>query len=327
MVHTEIILPKGVRDILPEKTARRNAVIKKVLSVFGKCGYHEVTTPFIEYLDVITQGGGKDLKKRIVRFTDRATGRSIALRPDFTPQIARIVATHYRDHEKPVRLAYHGSVIRLTEDAGGGQKEVYQAGLELIGNASPEADAEVISTAIEAMKASGINEFKIDIGQVDFVRGILDESGLPSSKRGEALDAVSKKDMSLLAEIAASAGAKHRDALAALPSLFGREELLTRAGKYITNDRSGLALDNIKSVVRILKKKGYSDYITIDLGEIRGFDYHTGIIFEGFVNGVGSAVCGGGRYDNLLTGFGYPSPATGFAFDLDNLISAIDRQA
>ena len=112
MLQTEITLPRGVRDTLPDKTGKRNALLRKVLSVFEEYGYREVTTPFLEYLDVITQGAGKDLKKRIVKFTDRATGRSIALRPDFTPQIARIVATHYRDKNTPVRLSYHGSVVR-----------------------------------------------------------------------------------------------------------------------------------------------------------------------------------------------------------------------
>lgn len=327
MVQTEITLPKGVRDTLPERTAKRNSLIRNVISVFERYGYMEVTTPLLEYLDVITQGAGKDLKKRIVKFTDRATGRSLSLRPDFTPQIARIVATHYREKKKPVRLSYHGSVIRLAEDASGGQKELYQAGIELIGDSSPEADAEVISLAIEALKASGLKEFKVDIGQVEFVRGTLDGAGLSSSKRGDVLDAISKKDISRLSEITNETGEQHRKVLSALPYLFGGEEVLDRAQGLITNERSMQALKSIRSVVDILKKRGYSDYITIDLGEIRGFDYHTGTIFEGFVSGIGSAVCGGGRYDNLLASFGYPSPATGFAIDLDNLMSAIERQS
>lgn len=326
MVQTEITLPRGVRDTLPEKTARRNAIAKKILSLFEKHGYREVTTPFLEYLDVITQGAGKDLKKRIVRFTDRATGRSIALRPDFTPQIARIAATHYRDLGKPVRLSYHGSVVRLAEDASGGQKELYQVGLELIGDPSPEADAEAISLAIELLKTSGIKEFKVDIGQVEFVKGTLEEAGLSASKRTEIIDAISKKDISRLNEMTTEMDKEHRDVLTAFPYLFGGEEILTKAEGLVTNDRSRQALKSIKSVVDILKKKGYSDYITIDLAEIRGFDYHTGIIFDGFVSGIGSHVCGGGRYDNLMASFGYPCPATGFAIDLDNLMSAMERQ-
>lgn len=327
MVQTEITLPKGVRDVLPERTAKRNALIRNIVSVFEGCDYREVTTPFLEYLDVITQGAGKDLKKRVVKFTDRATGRSLSLRPDFTPQIARIVATHYREKKKPVRLSYHGSVIRLAEDASGGQKELYQAGIEFIGDSSPKGDAEVISVAIEALKACGLKEFKIDIGQVEFVRGTLDEAGLPASKRGEVLDAISKKDISRLGEMTTGIGREHKEVLTALPYLFGGEDILEKAEGLATNERSLEALKGIRSVVGILKKRGYSDYITLDLGEIRGFDYHTGIIFEGFVGGFGSAVCGGGRYDNLLAGFGYPSPATGFAIDVDNLMSAIERQS
>lgn len=327
MVQIEITLPKGVRDTLPERTAKRNFLVRNLLSVFEKRGYAEVTTPLLEYLDVITQGAGKDLKKKIVKFTDRATARSISLRPDFTPQIARIVATHYRDKQKPLRLAYHGSVIRLAEEASYGQKELYQAGIELIGDSSPDADAEIISLAIEALKAGGLKGFKIDIGQVAYVRGIMEETDLPSSKRADILDAISKKDISRLNEMTAGIGDKHKEELTALPYLFGGEEVLAKAEGLTTNERSRQALKSIKSVVDILRNRDYSDYITIDLGEIRGFDYHTGVIFEGFVSGLGSAVCSGGRYDNLLESFGYPSPATGFAIDVDNLMSAIELQA
>lgn len=329
MIQTEITLPRGVRDTLPEKTARRNALVRKVFSVFDDYGYGEVTTPFLEYLDVITQGAGKDLKKRIVKFTDRATGRSVALRPDFTPQIARVVATHYRDQKKPVRLAYHGSVIRQAEDASGGHKELHQAGIELVGTSSPTADAEVIEILIESLKACGLKDFKIAIGQVDFVRGILDEAHLSQSERAEVLDAISKRDSSRLNDM--STTLKHGDLLVpfqALLYLFSGEDVLDRRDekKLIKNERSRNALDNIKTVFGILKRKRLSKYVSLDLCEIRGFDYHTGIIFEGFAGGMGSAVCGGGRYDNLLAGFGYPCPATGFAIDIDNLLSAIERQ-
>ncbi|MDO8446278.1 MAG: ATP phosphoribosyltransferase regulatory subunit [Deltaproteobacteria bacterium] len=318
-----------MRDVLPERTAKRNALIRNIVSVFEGCDYREVTTPFLEYLDVITQGAGKDLKKRVVKFTDRATGRSLSLRPDFTPQIARIVATHYREKKKPVRLSYHGSVIRLAEDASGGQKELYQAGVELIGAPSPDADAEVISLAIELLKASGLNDFKIAIGQVDFVRGILDEADLSQSDRAKVLDAISKRDSTLLNEM--STTLTHGDLLIPFQTLlylFGGEDVLYRRDekKLITNQRSRDALDNIRTVYESLKHKNLSNYVSVDLCEIRGFDYHTGIIFEGFVNGVGSAICGGGRYDNLLASFGYPSPATGFAIDLDILMLAIERQ-
>jgi ATP phosphoribosyltransferase regulatory subunit len=327
MVQTDLTLPRGVRDTLPEKTTKRNLLIGKVLSLFEDYGYLEVTTPLIEYLDVITQGAGRDLKKRIVRFPDRATGKSVVLRPDFTPQIARMVATHYRDKKKPLRFSYHGSVIRLSEEAGGGQREIYQAGIELIGDPSSEADAEAITIAIEAMKAGGLKDFKVDIGQVEFVRGILDEVGIPTSKRGELLDAISKKDISRLSEMTTELEGRHREVLMALPHLFGGEEVVPRAEALVTNEMSKRALESIRAVLGILKMKGCSDYITIDLGEIRGFDYHTGVIFEGFVSGIGSAICGGGRYDNLLEGFGYPSPATGFAIDLDNLMAAIEKQS
>lgn len=330
MLQTEITLPRGVRDTLPERTAKRNALVRKVLSVFEDYGYSEVTTPFLEYVDVITQGAEKDLKKRIVKFTDRATGRSIALRPDFTPQIARIVATHYRDKKTPVRLSYHGSVIRQTEEASGGHRELYQAGIESIGNSSPEADAEIIEILIESLKACNLKDFKIAIGQVDFVKGILDEAHLSQAERIEVLDAIAKRDITRLIDM--SITLKYGDLLIPFQTLFyffGDKKVLDGRDveKFVTNERSKQALDNIKSVFDILKRKRLSNYVSLDLCEIRGFDYHTGIIFEGFVSGLGSALCGGGRYDDLLAGFGYPSPATGFAIDLDNLMSAVERQA
>lgn len=330
MIQTEITLPRGVRDTLPEKTARRNALVKKVFSVFEDYGYGEVTTPFLEYLDVITQGTGKDLKKRIVKFTDRATGRSVALRPDFTPQIARVVATHYRDRKKPVKLAYHGSVIRQAEDVGGGHKELYQAGIELVGESSPTADAEIIEILIKSLKACGLKDFKIAIGQVDFVRGILNEAHLSQSERAEVLDAISKRDSSRLVDM--SKNLKHGNLLASFQTLLycsGGEEFFsgTDEKRLVKNERSRNALNNLKTVFGALKHKRLSKHVSLDLCEIRGFDYHTGIIFEGFAGGMGSAICGGGRYDDLLAGFGCPCPATGFAIDVDNLLSAIERQA
>lgn len=330
MLHKEITLPRGVRDTLPERTEKRNTLTTKVLSAFKDYGYCEVTTPFLEYLDVITQGAGKDLKKRIVKFTDRTTGRSIALRPDFTPQIARLVATHYREKGTPVRLSYHGSVIRQTEDAGGGHRELYQAGVELVGNSSPEADAEIIELLIESLKACNLKDFKIVIGQVDFVRGILDEAHLNQSERADVLDTISRRDMTRLIDL--STTLRYGDLLIPFKTLFyffADSKVLDEhdVEKFVTNERSKKALDNIKSVFYILKLKKLSNYISLDLCEIRGFDYHTGIIFEGFVGGLGTALCGGGRYDDLLSSFGYPSPATGFAIDLDNLMSALERQA
>ena len=331
MTHTpniEAPLPKGVTDFLPEKADKITYIEGKISRVFELWGFRRVITPLLEFQDVISLGMGEDLKAKTFRFDDRQTGRLLAIPPDITPQIARIEATRMRAYPLPHRLYYNGRVLRHAEVQTGRSREIFQSGVELIGLNSPEADAEMVAMAVEVLQGLGLENFKIDLGQVDFFRGIMSESGLAATTRDLLQEAIGKKDVSAVREILEKAPVADniKEEIASLPRLYGGREVLAAAERVGSNDRSKRALENIAQVLEILDIYGVADYLTIDLGEIRGLDYHTGVTFEGFVSGLGEAVCGGGRYDDLTAKYGFPAPATGFAFNILTLLNALGKR-
>lgn len=324
----EALLPRGVNDFLPEKAGKIGYIEDKIRRVFQLWGFRRIITPLLEFYDVLDLGMGDDLKAKAFRFDDRQTGKLLAIPPDITPQVARIVATRMQGYPLPHRICYHGRVLRHAELQSGRNREIYQSGVELIGLDSPEADAEMIAMAVEILQALGIENFKIDIGQVDFFRGIMAGSGLSEHEKHLLKDAIRKKDSSAVQAILdkTNVSVETRAEISALPRLFGGRKVVEEARQVVCNERSRRALDNITEVLDILDIYGVSEHVTIDLGEIRGLDYHTGITFEGFVGGLGEAVCGGGRYDNLTAKYGFPAPATGFAFNILALLSALEKR-
>ena len=285
-------------------------------------------TPKLEYEDVLAVGMGDELKGKTYRFDDRQSGRLLAFPPDITPQIARIVATRLNGWPLPHRISYSGRVLRQTEIQAGRSREIFQSGVELIGLDSPEADAEMVAMAVEALQSLGFDDFKIDMGQVEFCRGVMDASGLTGRALLELQQAVARKDSSAVACIldGNSVPEASRREIAALPRLFGGREVLDEARRVTRNSRSLAALDNLQQVLDILDIHGVSDHLTVDLGETRGLDYHSGITFEGFVAGLGEPVCGGGRYDSLTGRYGFQAPATGFTFNVLSLLQALQRR-
>ena len=327
-VQIEAPLPKGVADFLPEKADKIGYVEGKIRRVFELWGFRRIITPLLEFHDVMALGMGDDLRERTFRFDDRQTGRLLTIPPDITPQVARIVATRMQGYPLPHRLYYSGRVLRHTEIQSGRSREIFQAGVELMGLDSPEADAEMVAMAVEALQGLGLSGFKVDLGQVEFFRGVMAASGLALPVRRLLQEAIAKKDASavtLILEKEPVADAV-KEEIAALPRLFGGREVLDEAARVAGNDRSKRALDNIAQVLDILDIYRVSDYLSIDLGEIRGLDYHTGLTFEGFVEGLGEPVCGGGRYDDLTAKYGFPAPATGFAFNILALLAALERR-
>lgn len=325
---SDIALPRGISDFLPEAAAKIGSIEARLLRVFELWGFRRVITPRLEYEDVLATGMGEELKGKTYRFDDRQSGRLLALPPDITPQIARIAATRMTALPLPHRISYSERVLRQTEIQAGRSREIFQTGVELIGLDSPEADAEMIVMAIEAMQELGLDEFTIDLGQVEFCQGVFQASGLTGEALQQMREAVSRKDSSavsaLLREHPVSAGSA--DELTALPRLFGGREVLKTAKEVVTNPRSLAALENLHLVLDILDIHGVSDFLSIDLGETRGLDYHSGITFEGFVTGFGEPVCSGGRYDKLTARYGCAAPATGFTFNLLNLLQTVERR-
>ncbi|OHB32601.1 MAG: ATP phosphoribosyltransferase regulatory subunit [Desulfuromonadaceae bacterium GWC2_58_13] len=324
----EAILPKGVKDFLPIKAAKIEFLQKTLLSVFSQWGFRPIVPPSLEYLDVLERGLGEGLREKTFRLDDRQSGKLVAFTPDITPQVARIVATRMKDVPLPLRLCYTGRVLRHTEQQVGKDREIFQAGVEMIGLESPEADAEMIAMAVESLKALGAREFTIDIGQVEFFRGVMADQQLPAPLASELQNAIARKDNSTLKTLLerSTLDDRTRDEILALPRLFGGREVLAKAEQAVSNGRSRRALDNLARVIDILTVYGVEDHVTFDLGELRGLDYHTGLTFQGYLTGIGRAVCLGGRYDNLTARYGYPAPATGFAFNVLNLLFALDKE-
>ena len=245
-----------------------------------------------------------------------------------TPQIARVAATILKDYPKPLRFCYNSNVFRYIEPQVGRHREVYQAGVELIGLELPEADVEMIAIAVECLMEVGLAEFKIAVSQVEFLRGLLEHLQLPHEAERQVQAALHRKDSSaldiLMEEFRLVRSA--RDMLLALPHLFGGEEVLTAASRLVNNQRSEQALTNLQMVYDMLKVYGLESFVLLDLSEIRGFDYYTGIVFEGFTANLGYEICGGGRYDHLIGRFGEECPSTGFALDIEKLQMALERQ-
>jgi ATP phosphoribosyltransferase regulatory subunit len=207
-------------------------------------------------------------------------------------------------------------------------REFYQAGVELIGLEKPEAEVEVIAMTIEGLRALGLERFQIDLGHPDFFRGLLDEAAADADRRRALRDALARKDTSTLERLVRGlAPASHvAEGLLALPTLFGREIVLERAGRFAQSARSQRALANLTEVYRLLRIYGLADSVLLDLGEVRGFDYYSGLYFEAYVSGFGAALAAGGRYDDMLGRFGYDCPAVGFAFDIARALAIMESQ-
>ena len=325
-VHAQ--LPKGARIYLPDEAARKRYVETRLFEVFRRWGYREVVTPTFEFSEVLSVGTDVGVQESMFKFVDRETGRMLALRADITPQIARVVATRLRDEPKPVRLAYITNVFRYDEPRVSHYREFYQAGVELIGLEKPEAEVEIIAMAIEGLRALGLDRFQIDLGHPDFFRGLLEEVTPDTGKRREIREALARKDSSTLARLVAELAppADVSEALLALPTLFGREIVLERAAKYARTGRARRALANLTEVYRLLKIYGLAESVLLDLGEVRGFDYYSGLYFEAYIAGFGASIAGGGRYDDMLARFGYDCPAVGFAFDIARALAIMETQ-
>ena len=327
LINRENSIPKGVTDFLPEQAERIGFIEGKISRTFELWGFRKIIPPMLEFEELLAAGMDESLREKSFRFEDRHSHRLLAIPPDITPQIARIESMRMKGYPLPHRIYYNGRVLRHVESQSGRSREIYQTGVELIGLDSPEADAEMIAMSVEVMRAIGFEQFKIDLGQVDFYRGIMASADLAAGSAAEIRGAIARKDISsvrsTLEDLDISDDLKTQ--IVALSRLFGGIEVLEKAAVIVKNDRSKRALENLAKVIDILSMHGIKDELTIDLGEIRGLAYHTGLTFEGFVPGLGEPVCGGGRYDSLMGKYGDPRPATGFAFNVLNLLQVFEN--
>jgi ATP phosphoribosyltransferase regulatory subunit len=321
-------LPKGARIYLPDEAWRKRHVESCLLDVFARWGYRELITPTFEFFDVLSVGTDPLVQEDMFKMVDRETGRLLALRADITPQIARVVATRLREEPKPLRLDYVTNVFRYDEPQLAHYREFYQAGVELIGLDKPEAEVEILAMTVEGLSALGLARFQIDVGHPDFFRGLMEETAATEEQAREVRAALGRKDLAELEKRVGELGvpAHVADALLALPTLFGRAEVLERAAGFARTPRAARALANLTEVYRLLGIYGLADAVLLDLGEVRGFEYYSGMYFETYVADFGASVAAGGRYDHMLGRFGYECPAVGFAFDVARALSVMEHQ-
>lgn len=321
-------LPTGMRDFPPRAASARRRIAETLLATFEGWGYARVITPAFEYEEVLALGLGPKGRAAVIRFVEPASGQVVALRPDITPQIARLIATRFHDEPGAVRLCYEGTVTRL-EPGGRGQRELIQAGVELCGVPGPQGDAEVMAVAAAALGAAGLDEVTLDVGHLGLAREVMDALELPEAAVDEARARIAKRDGAGLREVLRQArGPRPVVAFAELlPDLAGGPEVLGRAARQAPTAGVRRALADLAAIVREIEAQGLAARLRVDLGEVRGFDYYTGVRFQGFVAGAPDAVLRGGRYDGLLARYGRPSPAVGFAVDVEAAAGALETGA
>ncbi len=326
MQNSKLHTPYGVKDFLPDEYHLKREVKKQMEEIFCKYGYMPVSSPTFEYIEVF-EGKGSLSSKQMYKFIDR-DGEILALRPDMTLPIARIAATNYANNKMPLRLSYIGNAFRYNESYQGKLSEFTQAGVELIGINSPEADAEIIATAINSLLAASVSDFRIDIGQVQFIKGILSETQLCEEKQHKLLNCIITKEFVKLEQLINNFEMPQnvKNLLLKLKFLVGGVNILKEAEALTENELAKNALLKLENIYDILKSIELDKYIQFDLSMVGYFDYYTGIIFRGYTYGTGFWIVDGGRYDNLLNQFGKDLPSVGFAVKIDDLVSALYKQ-
>ncbi|MBQ6807300.1 MAG: ATP phosphoribosyltransferase regulatory subunit [Lachnospiraceae bacterium] len=323
LVHT----PEGVRDIYGDEKERKMEVERMLREKVHAYGYRDIQTPTFEFFDVFSKEVGTTPSKELYKFFDKE-GNTLVLRPDFTPSIARCAAKYFMDENVPIRFCYQGNTFTNTSELQGKLKEVTQMGAELVGDASVQADAEMIAMTIEALYHAGLSDFQVSVGNVEYFKGICAQVGLDEETEMELRELISGKNYFGAEELLAhkNVNAKDCEILLRTSNLFGSVDALEEAKKSVHNERSLEAIERLEKVYQVLCEYGVEKYVSFDLTMLSKYNYYTGIIFKGYTYGVGDAIVKGGRYDTLLGRFGKEAPAIGFMVVVDDLLVAMNRQ-
>jgi ATP phosphoribosyltransferase regulatory subunit len=300
-----------MRDLLPEEAAARRSLARKVLNCFAIHGYALVTLPVFEFAEVLERGLGTLDPADVLRFVEPESGEVAALRPDMTPQIARVIATRLRDRPPPYRLAYEGTVLRRRSGRARKHRQIPQVGVELAGVAGPEGDLELLALAADALRATGLEHFTIDVGDAGVVRALL--APLPPERQLHLSAALARKDDSAIDD----------GVLRSLLGYCGGRDVLSEGVRFLARTPAAAAATRLLALFDAAIARGLGPHLVADLGEVRGFAYYTATIFHAYAPGTGDAVVSGGRYDELLARFGCDLPAAGFALDLDRAAEAL----
>lgn len=324
LLHT----PEGFRDIYNGECNQKKILETSLHQVCLSYGYNDIETPSMEFFDVFNKERGSIPSNEMFKLFDKY-GNTLVLRPDFTPSISRLAAKYFEEHSLPIKLCYQGNTfINDNKYYQGRLKENTVIGAELIDDSSIEADLEVLSMLVECMKASGLKEFQVEVGNVAFYNGLLNEAGISGEVAEELTTLIREKNYFGEEELLNSLNIKEdiKKILLELPQLFGSVEILDRAKSLTTNKDCLEAIKRLEDLYELLKISGYDNYISFDLGSLSIHSYYTGIIFSAYTFGTGQAVATGGRYDKLMGQFGSDKASIGFSLVIDRLMAAIDRQ-
>ena len=318
------LLPEGVEETLPAEARRLEQLRRAILDMLERWGYELVMPPLIEYLESLQTGVGKDLDLQTFKLIDQLTGRLMGVRPDMTPQAARIDA-HYLKRDHVTRLCYLGPVLRTRPDEFAGSREPLQLGAELYGHAGPESDAEVLLLMVETLALAGVPTPHIDLAHVGVFRALAQRAGFDRAQETELLEAVqrkSKAEVEALLLQSKTPAAQLRQFLALL-DMSGGVDVLGRARTlYRDVPQVVSAIDYLDAIVQRVRREAPALELHIDLAELGGYHYYTGALFAAFVPSRGQAIAKGGRYDGIGKAFGRDRAATGFGADLRELMKA-----
>ena len=315
--------PEGMKSYLPKEALKFYEIRDRISRVFQNWGYEPVITPVLEYYESLLTGMEQNTQKEFYKLIDY-DGNILSLRPEMTAPIARTVVNRREELSLPLRLSYFAPVFRYDNPQEGKNREIFQMGLEFIGGNS-FGDAEAIITAIEAIKSTGIEKFKLDLNHIGFLEGIVEELPLKGLQEKKLKEYLGRKDFVGLRNYLDNIGLKQKEIIAQLPLLRGGIDILNKADDLASTEASRKAVEKLKDIYEYLESYKVEDYVNFDFSLIRGLNYYTGMIFEGFTENLGYTICGGGRYDNLIEQYGgKKTPAVGFALGIQRIALALD---
>jgi len=317
------LLPEGIEEVLPPQAEYLEGIRRALLDLYHSYGYELVIPPFIEYLESLLTGTGDDLDLKTFKLTDQLNGRMMGVRADMTPQVARIDA-HQLGRETPTRLCYMGTVLHTRAEGFDASRAPLQIGLELYGHKGSESDVEVFQLMVATLSACGVEDVYYDLGHVGIYRGLVKQAGLDVQQESQLFDALQRKAKPEIKEMLSdwSLDSKVNDMLLALADLNG-DDVIDKAGTVLAaaSDEVKVAIKELSDIAEAIKARIPGISLHYDLAELRGYHYHTGVVFAAFVQDKGSAIAQGGRYDGIGEVFGNARPATGFSSDLKTLLA------
>ncbi len=322
---TNWLLPEYIQDMLPDEAWRIDRMRTAVLELLRLSGYQLVAPPLLEYTDSLLINGSRDMDLRTFKLVDQLSGRTLGLRPDITPQVARIDA-HLLNKQGVARLCYAGSVLHAQPSGLMRTREPLQVGAELYGHSGLESDLEVQRLMLQALASLGIQGVHLDLGHVALFRSLVKRGGIGQELEAELFGALQGKDAPALRTLTGGLPQNLQQALLELPQLYGGMEVIARAREVLPDyPEVSTALNELEKTATTLKPLAHS--IGIDLAELRGYHYHSGMVFAAYHAGSHDAIALGGRYDDVGKSFGRARPATGFSMDLRQLHGLLKKQA